>query len=308
MTRARARALAAALLLLGSSARAADILIVQSSRLRAYEEAAQALQQALPTSPAAGPKQAAPHIYDQFVLTEPEAAGALARRLRSRPPDLVLALGTQALQATADSGAPIVYALVANPGAAARSRRNVTGVPMEVPADVALEALLRVAPRVKRIGIVHDPRRTAALAADARKAAARRGVSLTVLEARSAADVPGLLRGIGEGVDALWMLPDLTVSAPEAVDALLLFALGNRLPVLTFADKYLALGAAVAVSADPSAIGRKAADLAGRVLAGEPPGHVPPAPAERVKVSSNPAVLRNLGLAVSSAGPGGGTL
>lgn len=290
-----------ALFLCTGLARAAEVLVVQSARIAAYDEASQAFQRSLATGPSpsfAGPKQVERHRLTTLILSDPGAGVELLRRLRARPPDLVLAVGAAALSSLRGAPeVPAVYLLVPDPEPLIAGRRRITGVSLEVSPSASLDALLKLAPRVRRVGLVFDPRRTGPFVAEAAEAARHRGVTLVVREARTASEVPGLLAALAGTVDALWMLPDLTVNTPEAVEALLLNALDHRLPVLTFSEKVLALGATVAVAFDPSALGEKAAELAAKLLAGGPATQVGPARADRFRTRINATASGKLGLA-----------
>ncbi|MBI5018167.1 MAG: hypothetical protein HZB55_22100 [Deltaproteobacteria bacterium] len=295
------------LLLLTRPAGAADILIVQSSRIAAFEEAVRAFEQVFGVGIAqVGPKQAQGHRLSTLVLANHGADTALARTLRARPPDLVLAVGIAALTALGTvPDLPTVYLFVPNPERFASTRRQTTGVSLDASPAASLDALLKLAPHVRRIGVVFDPAHGGPLVAEAVETTQRWGITPVTREAHNPGEVPGRLASLKGSVDALWMVPDLTVTTPEVVEAILLFALSGQLPVLTFSEKHLDLGATVSVAFDPAALGEKAAELAAKLLTGssasEPP---PPARADRFRVRVNPTTAGKLGLAMSEAPSG----
>jgi hypothetical protein len=136
------------LLLLPAAASAHEILIVQSSRLRAYEEASRAFRRGFDVAvSSAGPKQVQRVEVSSLVLSEATTDEDLAPVVRSRRPDLVSAIGTRAFLALRESAdIPLVYLFVPNAASLAKGRPNVSGVSFEVPPDASLKGLLRIAP------------------------------------------------------------------------------------------------------------------------------------------------------------------
>lgn len=100
-------------------------------------------------------------------------------------------------------------------------------------------------------------------------------------------------------VDALWMLPDTTVVTPESIEFLLLFSLTNRIPILTFSDKYVQMGAIMALDIDPYDLGRQGGDLVRRILSGTPVEQVQRAEPRSIVMTVNAKVARKLGLTLS---------
>ncbi len=227
--------------------------------------------------------------------------------MAARRPDLVLAVGRSALAAAAGlsdpAGPPVLYLLAPAAEPLARGHANVTGVDLEVPPAVTLAALRDVLPKVRRVGLVHDPARTAAVVRGAVRAAEGAGVALAVLPVGSAREAAARLEELSGAVDVLWLLPDLTVAVPEVVQSLVLFSQRHRVPLLAFSPAYVERGATLAVSADPEAMAGQAARMARRLLAGEPAARVPVEAPARVVVTVNRAVAAQLGVEPSRASP-----
>lgn len=296
------------------SASAAEILAVVSTRHPAYEAVLSRIRAGLARLPAVGPKAIQPHTLSVVYLDEAGEAG-LRRQARARPPDAVVALGRSALFSAVElsdrlpaPALPVVHVLAPAVPAAVRGRSHVTGLTLDPSPATVLSRLRDLLPGLARIGLVHDPSRTSALAEEALRAAQQLGVTLTVLPVREAREVPMRLTELRGRVDALWLPPDLTVAAPNAVASLVLFPEEHRVPVVAFARIYLERGAPLAVEADLSGMAEQAVRMVRRILAGESPANIPPEVPDRVVVTANrrrPARPRAVAAGTRAPGVGG---
>ena len=95
------------------------------------------------------------------------------------------------------------------------------------------------------------------------------------------------------------MLPDITVVTPETVESMLLFSMENNIPILAFSEKYLELGAMLAIGIDPFDIGSQAGEMAQNIFAGgnnkKEDRHID---ARKALVSVNLGIARKLGIAI----------
>lgn len=239
------------------------------------------------------------------VLTLPTEGGEVRRLVESLlrvPPALILALGANATTLVHRElpDIPVVYARVLSPVGSGSSSENLTGVRQIVPARSQLELLERLAPRTARVGIPYDPDRSAAWVAEAESAARAAGVKTVRIPAVNKADAADALAAATSGddaVDALWVSPDRTWINPETVPLLLRTAHEKRLPLLVHAEQLVGEGALAAVYVDDRALGRRAAELARRILRGEPATQIAVAdPPESVAI--NAKVAAELGLAI----------
>jgi putative ABC transport system substrate-binding protein len=99
-------------------------------------------------------------------------------------------------------------------------------------------------------------------------------------------------------IDAFWMLPDLTAITPETVEYLLLFSLENTIPILTFAEKYVELGALMSVGIDAFDIGTQAGEMAENILSGRDVKNIQRVDARKAVISINLKVARKLGITI----------
>lgn len=277
----------------GSAEAGQKIVAVQSIRVKPYEEAIKAF------------KNVCRCRIQRLVVSELEGVDVV-REIRRIRPDMVLAIGRDALSMVRKiKSVPVVYLMVLNPQTILSGEENITGVSMNISPDKQLRALLDAVPQTKRIGIVYDPDRTGTFVKDARNAAVRMGVTLIAREVHSPKDAPSSIMDMRKEIDVFWMLPDITVITPETVEFLLLFSLQNNIPLLTFSEKYLEMGAFMSTGIDPVDMGVQAAEMANRILQGKHTKPEQQVHARRMVVSTNLMIAGKLGIHVNLAGASG---
>jgi putative ABC transport system substrate-binding protein len=232
-------------------------------------------------------------------------ASAVVRQVRRHRPDLILAVGLKALRAvrTVDD-VPIVYMMVSGPENVLAGEKNITGVSMNVPARQQLGALIRMVPNLSTIGIAYSPKKTGRLFDEAEEAAAHYGVSVVSMEVRDPREAPLAIKAMRGRIDAFWMFPDTTFLMPESLKYLFLFSFEEGVPVLTFSEKFVEMGALVSLNIDEYDIGRQAGEMAVKILDGAAARDIPVAPPRRTVLSINPKAAKHFGLSVNEASNG----
>jgi putative ABC transport system substrate-binding protein len=277
------------IILFGSTtARARDLLVVQGLHVKPFDEAFRGFRSVCSAD--------ARRIY----LPDLDKA-SIPRIVREERPRLIIAIGADALAgARKVRGVPVLYLMVLNPHLDAAGSTNVSGVTMNVPPEKYFDHLMRISPATKTVGLVYDPAKTGHLVKRAQQAARSRGIELTALEVRRANDVPKALGSLKGMVDALLMLPDTTVVTPETVEFFLLFSQNNNIPVITFASKYVEMGALLSLDIDAYDQGKQAGEMALQILNGATASDLPEAEARKVKVNTNRSVARKLGITLGN--------
>jgi ABC-type uncharacterized transport system substrate-binding protein len=238
-----------------------------------------------------------PALVEQTAGASEAEIGQALGMLRDARVDLVVALGDAATLRVRDSvrDVPVVFG-PADAAAAAELRRGgfacvAAGLP---PADVVAD-LRRLAPSLRRVGVV-VPDGDAAAAANA--AALADAAEIVVAhaegdtpEARAAAAAETLLGS----ADAVWLPPSISSADAAAVCAALA---GHAIPVVGSRQRHLDAGCAVVVRPDPHGLGAQAAVLARGVLAGADPGKEAPRRVHRRIVEVNLPAARRLSFRV----------
>ncbi|MGI5860800.1 MAG: ABC transporter substrate-binding protein [Myxococcales bacterium] len=238
--------------------------------------------------------------YDGPVVThvldfEADAVAAV----RAEKPALVLAVGVKAAKAARELGeaTPVVYCMVIEPKANGIDADHVVGVPLEIPVETQLEQLKRLAPDLGSIGLVFNPARSANKLGEAVAAAAKLSMTVVGEPASSAAQFPDSLQAVLPKAKALWLLSDPTLLTQDTLRLMLEASMSHRLPLLTFSDEFVRMGALMALAPDYEGAGIEAARLALEIVGGKKPAEVSPA-RPRWNLIVNLATAKALGLTV----------
>ncbi|MBW2466887.1 MAG: ABC transporter substrate-binding protein [Deltaproteobacteria bacterium] len=283
-----------------TGALAGDILVVQSARFPVYNDALQGLETViLRDVPARGLKAILPHTISNRILSEANNPQDLKQEIIRQRPDLIVVIGSSSLSLVKDiREIPIIYLLVPKPESIIGSRAKVTGIKMHITAGQQLNSLILMVPETRRIGLIYDPENTGTLVKYAEEFAKRRNISIVSRPVNTSREVPAQLAGLKGKIDWYWMVPDQTVITPDTLDHIFLFSLENRIPILTFAEKYLKLGAVLSVSFDAEDMGKQAGEQALQILNGTKVSDLPPVQARKVNIRVNQMAAETLGVKI----------
>lgn len=271
---------------------AAEIAVIKSMDILPYSEALEGFKEVVPAS------------FREFSIEDSDARAAAASSLRRREPDLIFAIGTEALRLAKEElkGIPVVFAFVLTPEAViGKNRPDITGVNMNIPPVEQFKALLRILPGAKRIGVIYDQAKTQKLINEGLEDIRSLGLTLITYGITTKPEAINAVAKMKGKVDALWLVPDTTVLTPEFLEHLLLFSFGNRVPIIGLSDKHVRNGALFALSFDYEDIGRQAGEIANRILkSGEIEG-IPIRKPRRSKLSLNLNTAEKIGITVPKA-------
>lgn len=180
-------------------------------------------------------------------------------------PRLILALGRSAYHLAQASGLrPLIHAFVFT-----RTRPGHSGVQMFVPPQETLDSLTTLVPAIRSVTILTGPS-TTWLAGEVERAASKRNLAATPLHANSAAEALDVLRRGASKTDALWLLPDSDLLTPQVVQYAIALQLRRHLPLVGATRRHVERGALLALDYAPHEVGRRAADMAHRLLSRRP--------------------------------------
>jgi putative ABC transport system substrate-binding protein len=111
--------------------------------------------------------------------------------------------------------------------------------------------------------------------------------------------VPEQLKKMNASCNVFWMLPDPTVVTPETVEFILLFTQQNRVPVVTFAGKYVDNGALFSLDIDGFDLGKQSGEMAVRLLSGTDISQVRETEVRKAVMKVNRKVATKLGISLA---------
>lgn len=232
---------------------------------------------------------------DSEVLPADKATAPLAISSRNTA---VVALGNRASTYVAQQHltVPVVHCMVS--GDSEPSAASVR-VPLVAPASMQAQWLRRLLPEARTLAILYTPAQNADTATAMARELGALGFHVISAPVDSAAELPQALRRIGKA-DALLAIPDAVVYSPELARGLLLFTYRTRTPLIAYSQAWVRAGALYALDWPPATLGRYCGMLALAMLTTAPNATLPPPP-PAPRVSVNPRVAAQLGLAWSAA-------
>ena len=239
---------------------------------------------------------------------------ASAKELVELQPDVILARMTPVTAALQreTSTIPIVFVVVSDPvgdglvAAVARPGGNITGF-TNVDASLGgkwLQLLKEIAPRIKRIAFVFDPRMAPGGGAYYRRliedAAPSIGVQVIETAVHDAADIKRAIEGfVREPNGGLIVLPDVTTINHRRTTISL--AAHHRLPAIYPTDYFTKDGGLVSYGADYLDFYRKSASYVDRILRGAKPIDLPVQGPIKFQLTINLKAAKAIGLTIPPA-------
>jgi putative ABC transport system substrate-binding protein len=234
-----------------------------------------------------GWKEGANYILDErWADGQGDQLPSLAKALAATKPVLIVAANARATVAAAKAAPqiPVVQANGNSPVASglaaslARPGGMVTGS-ASITSDLSekyVELLLAAAPRLRRIGVLADPKSLGhdAFINNVRRSAEHYRVELRFAEVTRAEELDGALaRLMNDGVQGLVVLPSSLFGAERA--RIIKFALSQRWPHISNSSRAVEEGALLSYSIDGEANYRRAAYYVDRILKGARPADLP---------------------------------
>jgi putative ABC transport system substrate-binding protein len=213
-------------------------------------------------------------------------------------PDAVLAIGMDALNSVGKiDNLPIFYSMLTElMPEFAEKRKKYSGTSMDILPETYLSYMKRLFPKARKVGIIYSKHNTGQFVNEALAISNSIGFEIIVREVSTPARVPAVIESMKGKIDIFWMLPDTEVITPETVDSILLFSFQNNIPVFSFSNKYVKMGAMASLSVDPVALGVQTGALVAKKINNgvvENPVNIRP---QKVLLSVNRKIAAKFGL------------
>ena len=237
--------------LLPSLAQAYDVLILQSSRIAAYDEVLRGFSNE--------------SVSQRVIVLADYAEVDVVRIVREDRPRMILAVGDAAVTASRPvRHLPVVSVMALGIHNQKYAPSNLAAISMFVHPERYVSIFKSM--KTRRVGVLYSEEKSGWYLQLARKAASKAGLELVVRKTSEPRETIEQLSTLAGKVDALWMLPDTTAVTRESSEAYFRFGMQNSVPVVSFAPSYLGLGAATVLEIDRVAMGRQAFAMAAKIL------------------------------------------
>lgn len=269
-----------------------QILLVLSDGSGACSEVAVAMQSYFATQNSA------------FEIRTINASAVSAARVSSTETDLIVAIGTHAMEQVAvDARVPVLNILVPRQSyestrlRAKHDSRQYSAIYLDQPLTRQLQLIKAALPNRDAVGVLLGPSSQDRLK-PLQQAAREQKVGVSAEQVTTEEDIIPALKRLFTNADVLLALPDPLVFNKNTAQSLLLTSYRAQIPLIAYSKSYVNAGALAAVYSSPAQIGQHAAELLARALAAKPlvlPSVQYP---KYFSVSVNYQVARSLGLTI----------
>jgi putative ABC transport system substrate-binding protein len=221
--------------------------------------------------------------------------GAALKSALAPSPVLVVALGSGALTALADShsDAPVLLSMVLDEATRGAKLHLAGSVHLDMALSQVLDEVAALFPGKTRVTIICNPRHPWVEAPSSTNVR-QQGFTIQSVECSSAEDLLRTFLFLRGKTDFVVALPDSTLYNSATIRPLILASLENRLPLIGFSAAFVRSGASMGVYADFEDIGQQTAETAQRIMTGQSQAaHEGP---RRHITAVNQRVLRLLGM------------
>jgi putative ABC transport system substrate-binding protein len=175
-----------------------------------------------------------------------------------------------------------------------------TGVFLNYLPETQLQWLKKLFPKIRRVGVIYNPKQNQALIDKALSAAHQLGLELVVAPIDTPKELPAALKNLLRRIDILWALPDRIVLAPQAAKEVLLTSFRNRIPVIGASAPWVKGGALYALDWDYTDMGAQNAAMALKIIKGTPIHKIPAAEPRSVAYTLNLKTAKHMKLDMSA--------
>ena len=225
-------------------------------------------------------------------------------RWREHPPQLVIAIGTRAAREANGRlpELPILYCLTLRPVENQLVGSNIGGIVLDADLPQQFEAIRKLLPNIRRLGLVYDEVTSGPVVERARQSLGPR-IQILSRNARTPREAERQMQDLFSNVlgpgDAFLLLWDSVVANPANFRILVELSLKNKVPLIVPARPFVEAGALISVGANYEEAGRQLAQMARLILSGKArPGDFQAVRPSQLTVTINGEVARKLGVTI----------
>lgn len=232
----------------------------------------------------------------------------IAQNFAAQKPDLVCGIATPSAQAVYnacyESKIPVVFNAVSDPVEAKLAKsetetmEGITGVSDKLPVSAQLELIREMLPDAKKIGILYTTSEANSVSTieTYKSLVAEYGFELVEKGITNAAEIPQAVDLLVAEVDCISNMTDNTVvnNLPVLIEK----ATAKNIPVFGSEEEQVGNGCVASAGIDYLELGRKAGDIAARVLKGEDINTIPYETMTESKITVNTDAAAKIGLTI----------
>ncbi|MFH0734629.1 MAG: ABC transporter substrate-binding protein [bacterium] len=235
-------------------------------------------------------------------------AQGIAKKFVNDKVNLIFAITTPSAQICANEirgkEIPLVFGAVTDPVSAGlvnsleKPGGNITGTSDNWPTDAQFDLLLKLVPKVKRIGVVYNPGESNSEAniKVVEKVCTNKNFNLIKVPVSNTSEVYSAALSLVGKIDAFYISADNTVIS--AMDAIIKVSEKNKIPLLPGVSSNVEQGGFGTLGPDYFDIGVQSAKIVDRIIKGEKPLNIPVASATKFEYFFNLKSAKNTNIII----------
>lgn len=269
------------------------IAIIQARNIAAYQEAVEGFLRTLKT------KKSVPSFKTVF-YESPEGFYKTLKQSKKKSPfvDLVVTVGTSATANVSGkiNDIPIVFSMVLDPESILGQKNNIVGASLNIPYEFQLKMIKEVLPKVKKVGIIYNPKRNTTVVKDIVRLANQFDLRMRTFPVTSQKDIPNALSQVNKETEALLGIVDNTVYTSQTAKFIISYTIKKQLPFIGISQSYVKAGALCSLVFDNRDIGRQSAELANQILSGTSTSKLRNTTPEKIDLAINNRTAKLIGV------------
>ena len=229
---------------------------------------------------------------------EVATANLIANTLVSSKPDMIYAIATPTAQAAAQAtnDIPIVFSAITDPESAGIVKENVTGVSDRVNIKQQLELLIKLDPKIKKVGVIYNSSEQNSIVQvkDLKKAAGELNLEIIERSITQANEIPQATEALIASSDAIYLPTDNLVAS--VVNLITEKATGAKKIVFGAEAAHVNGGALITQGIDYYELGKEAGKTAIEILKGKKASEIKFKTMELNDIVVNSKTLKVLGI------------
>jgi len=231
--------------------------------------------------------------YIEFSLSE-KSPDTVFNKIIPEKPQAIFAVGTDALQKSTKytNTIPVIGSVFVEPEII-KSKKNATGILMEIPAEVKIKQTRKVLPNLNKIGIIYSDQSVKYFNEFKEKT---KNMQIHGIKLLNIKDLPEAYDKLLWKVGAFYMIPDASIYTPNTIKFTILRCLEANVGLVGLSESYTKSGALLSIDFDYEDIGAQSAEIFMDIINGQDVSQIPLKKVRKSKLSINLLTADKIGI------------
>ncbi len=189
------------------------------------------------------------------------------RSIKKTKPELIITIGETPVEEIASNFKDIYVISVGHHNYRSLGIiSNVIAVPIEVPADQAMQIARALFPNRGTIGVLYNPKLSSYIFDSFKKQVEKKGFKLAAIKVDSPQDVYLSINSFKGKIDLFYFIQDTTIFKSKSLNTIFSFLVDNKIPYIVPTGAFLRKYGVVALNVEPITMGRFLHRLTERIV------------------------------------------